>query len=159
MPDPSRSATGLSRPVPRLICGATAAWPRTRPTYRRPRGPPRLPIHACWRIACLCGKNRASVQHATLLRSTGRPTATILERYLKQPVIVVNRAGAGGAIGMAAVAKAPPDGYTLLMALSSISIIPVAERLFDRGLTLPSGSGMTEDQFDRVLDLLDKALP
>jgi tripartite-type tricarboxylate transporter receptor subunit TctC len=63
---------------------------------------------------------------------TGRPTAIIMEKFLKQRIIVENKAGAGGAIGMAAVANSKPDGYTILMALSSISIIPPAERLFDR---------------------------
>jgi len=63
---------------------------------------------------------------------TGRPTAYSMEKALKQRVLIENKAGAGGAIGMAAVANAKPDGYTLLMALSSISIIPEAEKLFDR---------------------------
>jgi tripartite-type tricarboxylate transporter receptor subunit TctC len=59
----------------------------------------------------------------------GRPLAAAMEKTLKQPVIVVNRPGAGGAIGMASVAKAPADGYTILMALSSISIFPVSDRI------------------------------
>jgi tripartite-type tricarboxylate transporter receptor subunit TctC len=63
---------------------------------------------------------------------TGRPTAFAMEKTLKQRIIVENKAGAGGAVGMAAVANAKPDGYTILMALSSISIIPPAERLFER---------------------------
>ncbi len=63
---------------------------------------------------------------------TGRPTANTMGRILKQPIVVVNKPGAGGGVGMAQVAKAPPDGYTLLMALSSISIIPVADRLQGR---------------------------
>jgi len=45
-----------------------------------------------------------------------------MHHALKQPVVVINRTGAGGAVGMASVAKAPADGYTLLMSLSSISI-------------------------------------
>jgi tripartite-type tricarboxylate transporter receptor subunit TctC len=44
-------------------------------------------------------------------------------------VIVTNRTGAGGAVGMAAAAKSAPDGYTILMALSSISIFPVSDRI------------------------------
>jgi tripartite-type tricarboxylate transporter receptor subunit TctC len=59
----------------------------------------------------------------------GRPLAAAMEKSLKQPVVVVNRTGAGGAVGMTAVAKAAPDGYTILMALSSISIFPVSDRI------------------------------
>ncbi len=59
----------------------------------------------------------------------GRPTAAGMEKFLKQPVVVVNRPGAGGAVGMGVVAKAAPDGYTILMGLSSISIFPVSDRL------------------------------
>ena len=63
---------------------------------------------------------------------TGRPTAAAMEKVLKQPIAVTNRPGAGGAVGNAAVANAKPDGYTVLMALSSISVIPAADVLFDR---------------------------
>ena len=64
--------------------------------------------------------------------TVGRPVAEALSRGLGQPVIVENKAGAGGGIGMAAVAKAKPDGYTILMALSSISIIPEADKIVGR---------------------------
>ena len=57
----------------------------------------------------------------------GRPLAASMEKSLKQPVLVVNRSGAGGAVGTTAVAKAAPDGYTILMSLSSISIFPVSD--------------------------------
>jgi len=60
---------------------------------------------------------------------TARPTAFAMEKLLKQRVIIENRPGAAGATGNAYVANAKPDGYTLLMALSSISVIPEAERL------------------------------
>ena len=59
----------------------------------------------------------------------GRPLAAMMEKSLKQPVVIVNRTGAGGALGMREVARAAPDGYTILMALSSISIFPVSERV------------------------------
>jgi len=59
----------------------------------------------------------------------GRPLAAIMEKSLKQPVVMVNKTGAGGAVGMASVAKAPGDGYTILMGLSSISIFPVSDRI------------------------------
>jgi tripartite-type tricarboxylate transporter receptor subunit TctC len=63
---------------------------------------------------------------------TARPVAAAMERILKNPVVVVNKTGAAGAVGMSSVANSKPDGYTLLMALSSISIIPEADKLFDR---------------------------
>jgi tripartite-type tricarboxylate transporter receptor subunit TctC len=62
-----------------------------------------------------------------------RPVAHALEGILGKSVIVDNRAGgAGGAIGNAAAARAEPDGYTLLVALSSLAVLPEADRLFDR---------------------------
>jgi tripartite-type tricarboxylate transporter receptor subunit TctC len=63
---------------------------------------------------------------------TARPLAETMGRILKQPVIVENRAGAGGGVGMQFVARAKADGYTLLMALSSISIIPEADKVLGR---------------------------
>ena len=48
-----------------------------------------------------------------------RPLAQKLTENLGQQVIVDNRGGAGGNIGMELVAKSPPDGYTLLFALTA----------------------------------------
>ena len=53
-----------------------------------------------------------------------RIAAKRLSERLKQPVVVDNRPGAGGTIAAAAVAAAPPDGYTLLWASSSIPLFP-----------------------------------
>ena len=61
-----------------------------------------------------------------------RPVAEAMGRYLKQPVIVENKAGAGGGIGMSQVAKAKPDGYTVLMALSSVVVLPEADAIRQR---------------------------
>ena len=63
---------------------------------------------------------------------TARPTAAAMEKLLKQPVAIVNRTGAAGAVGNAAVANAKPDGHTIGMVLSSISVIPAADELFNR---------------------------
>jgi tripartite-type tricarboxylate transporter receptor subunit TctC len=63
---------------------------------------------------------------------TARPVAAAMEKALKSPVAVVNKTGAAGAVGMQFVATSKPDGYTLLLALSSISIIPEADKLFGR---------------------------
>jgi tripartite-type tricarboxylate transporter receptor subunit TctC len=63
---------------------------------------------------------------------TARPVAEAMGRYLKQAVVVENRAGAGGGVGMQYVSHAKPDGYTVLLALSSISIIPEADKVLGR---------------------------
>lgn len=64
--------------------------------------------------------------------TVGRPMAEAMGRILKQSVVVENRAGAGGGIGFAHVAKSKPDGYTILMALSSVSVIPEADRILGK---------------------------
>ena len=61
-----------------------------------------------------------------------RPAADAMSRILNAPIVIENKPGAGGGIGMAYVAKAKPDGYTLLLALSSISILPEADRVTGR---------------------------
>lgn len=63
---------------------------------------------------------------------TARPTAAALQRLLLQPVPVVNRPGAGGIVGSASVARAPADGYTVLLALSSLAMLPESERIQGR---------------------------
>src|SRR4029453_9103490 len=72
---------------------------------------------------------------------TARPLAASLERILNQPVVVTNKPGAAGAVGMQSVAIARPDGYTLLLGLVSISLLPERDALFGRP---PS---YTRDQF------------
>ena len=64
--------------------------------------------------------------------TVARPVAEAMARELKQPVVVENRAGAGGALGIGVASRAAADGYTVLMSLSSISILPEADKLLGR---------------------------
>jgi tripartite-type tricarboxylate transporter receptor subunit TctC len=64
-----------------------------------------------------------------------RPLAAAMEKILKQPVVVANKTGAGGAVGMQAAAVSKPDGYTVMVALSSISVMPEVDKLFGRPQT------------------------
>jgi tripartite-type tricarboxylate transporter receptor subunit TctC len=59
----------------------------------------------------------------------GRTVAQYLSERLGQPFVVDNRAGANGAIGFEAGAKAPPDGYTLLMSnQSGLVFAPIVKK-------------------------------
>jgi len=63
---------------------------------------------------------------------SGRPFVSALEKVLKQPVILSNKSGAAGAVGMQSVAVAKPDGYTLLITVPSMHTLPEVDKLFGR---------------------------
>ena len=54
----------------------------------------------------------------------GRMLGQKMSELLGEQVIADNRAGAGGNLGIGATAKAPPDGYTILIATASIAVSP-----------------------------------
>ena len=66
---------------------------------------------------------------------TARPIAIGMAANLGQNVVIDNKGGAGGAIGMAAAARAKADGYTVMMALPSIITIPISDRISGRAAT------------------------
>jgi tripartite-type tricarboxylate transporter receptor subunit TctC len=72
---------------------------------------------------------------------TGRPLASAMEKVLKQPVVVVNKSGAAGAVGTQSVAVAKPDGYTFVITVPAITTLPEVDLLFGRTPTY------TRDQF------------
>jgi tripartite-type tricarboxylate transporter receptor subunit TctC len=59
----------------------------------------------------------------------GRPIADGMAKNLEKPIIMENKPGAGGGIGNAYVAKAKPDGYNVLFAMSSVSTIPETDKI------------------------------
>jgi tripartite-type tricarboxylate transporter receptor subunit TctC len=63
---------------------------------------------------------------------TGRPLAASMEKVLKQPVVITNKPGAAGAVGMQSVSVAKPDGYTILITVPAISMLPEVDKLFAR---------------------------
>ena len=78
---------------------------------------------------------------------TARPLAIGMANNLGHNIVIDNRGGAGGAIGMSATAKAKPDGYTLMMALPSIITIPISDRISGRA------SSFQMDQFKPIARL------
>jgi tripartite-type tricarboxylate transporter receptor subunit TctC len=69
--------------------------------------------------------------------ATARIIGSLLEKELGQPVTVVNRTGGSGVVGHAAIASAPPDGYTIGMATVEISM------MHWQGLTELNGASYT----------------
>ena len=69
--------------------------------------------------------------------ATARIIGSLLEKELGQPVNVVNRTGGNGVVGHAAIASAPPDGYTLGMATVEIGM------MHWQGLTELTGASYT----------------
>ena len=71
----------------------------------------------------------APIASGGLTDALARVLATALGERLGQPVVVDNRAGAGGIIGMTAAAKSPADGYTLVIVYQGIaSVNPVLRK-------------------------------
>jgi len=66
---------------------------------------------------------------------TARPLLAVLERILKQPFVVVNKPGASGTVGTQQASISKPDGYTLLVTVSSMSVFPEVDVLFGRPRT------------------------
>jgi tripartite-type tricarboxylate transporter receptor subunit TctC len=73
--------------------------------------------------------------------TTARAIAPVLERILGQPVVIQNRPGAAALVGTMQVANAPPDGYTITVATTQLSLLPAVDQVFGRP---PS---FTRDQF------------
>src|SRR5215212_9923311 len=69
--------------------------------------------------------------------ATARILASLMEKELGQPVTVVNRTGGSGVVGHAAIAAAPPDGYTIGLATVEIGM------MHWQGLTELSGASYT----------------
>ena len=108
----------LRRDVLRAACAATA-WTATGPLWAQAY--PARPISLV-----------VPFPPGGVADIVARPVAEALSRELGQPVVIENKPGAGGGIGMGAVANAKPDGYTLLMALSSLTVIPEADAILGR---------------------------
>jgi tripartite-type tricarboxylate transporter receptor subunit TctC len=79
-----------------------------------------------------------------------RTVAPKMQELLGQPVIVENRAGAGGNIGAEYVAKSPPDGYTLVVASAATAI--------NHTLTKNPGWDLTKDFAPVVLLVHNQSL-
>ena len=64
--------------------------------------------------------------------TTARAIAPVLERILGQPVVIQNRPGAAALIGTMQVANATPDGYTVTVATTQLSLLPAVDQVFGR---------------------------
>jgi tripartite-type tricarboxylate transporter receptor subunit TctC len=62
----------------------------------------------------------------------GRPLASVAEKHLGQPMVVLNKGGGGGAVGSQFVANAKPDGYTVLYGINNLTENPQIDELLGR---------------------------
>jgi tripartite-type tricarboxylate transporter receptor subunit TctC len=92
----------------RMMLAGLAALPLARPALAQGAWPGRGPIRLV-----------ATFPPGGLADTIGRLIAPVLAQALGQTVVIENRAGAAGTIGADLVAKAPADGYTLLISHSS----------------------------------------
>ncbi|MBN1103443.1 MAG: tripartite tricarboxylate transporter substrate binding protein [Deltaproteobacteria bacterium] len=61
-----------------------------------------------------------------------RALGAALEPMFKKPLMVINKQGAGGAVGLQYASIQKPDGYTIVVALSSLPFLYEVDKLFDR---------------------------
>ena len=61
-----------------------------------------------------------------------RPFVAALQKELNQGIGIINKPGAAGSIGNALAARAKPDGYTLLITVVQISVLPLVDTLYGR---------------------------
>ena len=78
--------------------------------------------------------------------ASARLVAKELGDQLGQPVIVENKTGAGGTIGADAVAKAPPDGYTLLITETSFAMTPALHAEWAQDVLAAAGGWAPDHQ-------------
>ena len=112
MPNPPSAASRTTMPIPRrallaIVLAAAASATDARADY---------PERQITLVACFPAGGGTDI--------AARLINTQLGEALGKPVIVENRGGAGGSIGTAAVARAAPDGYTLLVCSSAFVVNP-----------------------------------
>src|SRR5450755_2285028 len=101
-------------PVARVMCAAALAMPGA---YASAQAYPAKPVRIVVSLAPAGGMDL-----------TARMVAQKLSERFGQQFVVENRPGAGGALGSELVAKAPPDGYTLLTASIAYAVIPSSHK-------------------------------
>lgn len=102
-----------------------AVWPGYRPRRYAPR-----PCLGAIGLSQSPAKNDRTLDPRSGNRSCRTHRSQEISKVLGQPVVVDNKAGAGGIIGTDAVAKAAADGYTLLAASSGpVSIAPLLQKV------------------------------
>ena len=96
-----------------------------------------------------------------------RALAATTGKYLGKAVVVVNRPGGGGTVGVTEVAQAKPDGYTLLSAITPLTILPhmvktvFTYKSFDPVINVVKDPGMflvkTDSPWKSLKEFLDYA--